>query len=104
MIPFIASTRKQHDDWVEGTPVPLSMSAVSWCDGENAQVKVVIDEEAIIQFKNLRIIANKQHAAQSATEQAEYLTTVFKIMHKLQHEVSAEKKFHLLLKKNPEIY
>eukprot|EP00957_Ditylum_brightwellii_P130902 9985552-Ditylum_brightwellii.AAC.1 len=75
------------------------MSAVSWRDGENAQIKAVVDEEAIIKFKCLRITSNKQHVARSGTEQAADLTTVFKIMHKLQHEVLAEKNAHLPPKK-----
>ena len=39
-LPFVASNRKQHDDWIEGTPIPQSMMAVSWSDGDNAQIKM----------------------------------------------------------------
>ena len=47
------------------------MTAVSYCDGDYAQMNVVTEEATMKETSDLRIILNKQSAARSATEQAQ---------------------------------
>eukprot|EP00978_Attheya_sp_CCMP212_P035450 scaffold154393_cov54-Attheya_sp.AAC.7 len=40
-----------HGDWIEeGTPIPQSMMAVSWSDGDNAQIKMLVEESTLAQL------------------------------------------------------
>jgi hypothetical protein len=99
-LPFVASNREQHDNWIEGTPIPQSMMAVSWCDGDNAQIKMLVEDSTLAQLGRLNITVNKQHAARTGTEQAADLTKTFKICNSLQQTTTAEHKNHLPIKKN----
>jgi hypothetical protein len=75
---------------VPNTPIPDELSAVSWCDGDLAQVATIVEENALPIYVNEKICVNKQNAARSGTEQAADLTTTFKMLHKLQKKVSLQ--------------
>ncbi len=51
-------------------PIPDHLTAVSWCDGDLAQISNITCEESIELYKENKIIANKQNPARSGTEQA----------------------------------
>jgi hypothetical protein len=101
-LPFVAASRRQHDNWTEGMPIPSSLTAVHWCDGDSAQLRTIVEEETLDTFASLNIIANKQHAARTGTEQAADLTKTFKIMHRMQSSVTVQGERHLPLKQNLE--
>ena len=74
----------------EGNPIDDSMQVVSWCDGDIQQVATIVEEESLEKFKSLKITANKQSAARSATEQAADLAKVFKSQHALQRMTTVQ--------------
>ena len=60
----------------------LDLTAVSWCDGDLAQMAVVTEEDQMDLYEQLCIIANKQPAARSGTEQAADLCKIFQLLKK----------------------
>ena len=88
LLPFIRTTRSEFGGWTEGSPIPEDMKAVSWCDGDLAQIDNIISEESLQMYKENCVCANKQNAARSGTEQAADLTKTFKVMQNLQSTVS----------------
>ena len=80
LLPFIQQLREQHDGYVEGAEVPTDQTVVSWCDGDLAQMAVMIDEEQLETNERLRIIANKQSAARSGAEQAADPSPLFRLL------------------------
>ena len=65
------------------------MRVVSWCDGDLAQVATILEPESLKKYKDLNIVANKQSAARSATEQAADLAKVSKAQHSIQRVTTA---------------
>ena len=86
LLPFIRETRKDFGDWVEGTPIPEDLKAVSWCDGDLAQIDNIVSDESLSLYRENMVCANKKNAARSGTEQAADLTKTFKIMQALQKQ------------------
>ena len=78
LLPFIKGLRRDHDGWQEGMPVTENMNVVSWCDGNNAQIKSII--EAVDTYNSNNIDAMKHNAARTGTEQGADLTHVFRLM------------------------
>ncbi len=83
-LPFVWRSREEFSEWREEMPIPDHLTAVSWCDGDLAQISNITSTESINLFKEKKIVANKQNTARSGTEQAADLTKSFKIMHGLQ--------------------
>ena len=75
-------------DWVEGTPIPEDLFAVSWCDGDLAQIANSVKYDSISLYNQHLIIANKQNAARSGTEQSADLGKSFKSMKSLEKTVT----------------
>ena len=87
-LPFVKRSREEFSEWRDGMPIPEHLTAVSWCDGDLAQISNITCKESIELYKANKIIANKQNAARSGTEQAADLTKAFKIMHNLQKTIT----------------
>ena len=60
------SLRRDHNGWEEGMPVIDDMKVVSWCDGDNAQIKSII--LAIDIYNNANVVAMKHNAARTGTK------------------------------------
>ena len=45
--PFVDNLRRLYSSWEPGMPVSEEMRVQSWCDGDNAQIQSIIDEESI---------------------------------------------------------
>ena len=88
LIPFIKQSRMEFGGWEEGTPIPEDMKAVSWCDGDLAQIENIINPESLQVYTENMICAAKQNAARSGTEQFADLTKTFKQMQYLQRTYS----------------
>ena len=85
LLPFIENSRKEFStNYEKGTQVPRHLKAVSWCDGDLAQIDNIVSRESISLYRENMIIACKQNAARSGVEQAADLTKVFKLMHRFQ--------------------
>ena len=84
LLPFVKSNRQQHDGWIFGTPVPDSLFAVAWCDGDLPQITHATHSDSLEVLAKNKIFANKQSAARSGTEQAADLTRTFKFLNRLQ--------------------
>ena len=84
LIPGINLQRKKHCDFdiAAGTSIPDKATAVAWCDGDLSQVYAVTQSAEL--FTENKIIANKQNAARSGVEQPADLTSVFRIIKKIQ--------------------
>ena len=88
LLPFIENSRKEFStNYEKGTKVPRHLKAVSWCDGDLAQIDNIVSRESISLYRENMIIACKQNAARSGVEQAADLTKVFKLMHRFQKTV-----------------
>ncbi len=83
LLPFINGVRKELDDFDVsiGTSIPKKLTAVSWCDGDLAQVATIVND--IDRLTENLVIALKQNAARSAAEQAADLAKVFKTLKSL---------------------
>ena len=93
LLPFISKSREEFSGfWREGMPIPPELTAISWCDGDLSQISNITCIESIQLYNEKKIIANEQNAARSGTEQAADLAKSFKIMHKLQKEVTVSNK------------
>ena len=88
-LPFVSRQRTLCDGWNEGCDIDDSLRVVSWCDGDIQQIATIVEDETLQKFKSLKIVANKQSAARSATEQAADLAKVFKTQHALQYMTTA---------------
>ena len=64
------------------------MKAVSWCDGDLAQIENIVSPDSLPIYKENMISAAKQNAARSGTEQFADLTKTFKQMQTLQRVIS----------------
>ena len=89
-IPFVQALCADVDGWQKGDCVEDDLRVVSWADGDLAQAATTVEEENLEVHKDLKILANKQSAARSATEQAADLSLVFKSCHSLQKSVTLE--------------
>ena len=87
-LPFVKNTRIEYGCWIEGSPIAEDLKSVSWSDGDAKQVETIVSESSIDIYKENMIVANKQNAARSGTEQAADLTKTFKIMNLLQNKVT----------------
>ena len=88
LVPFIRQSRTEFGGWEEGTPIPEDMKAVSWCDGDLAQIENIVSPDSLPIYKENMISAAKQNAARSGTEQFADLTKTFKQMQTLQKVIS----------------
>ncbi|CAB9496116.1 hypothetical protein SEMRO_1_G000930.1 [Seminavis robusta] len=85
LFPFVSRLRQKRG-WQPGTPVPDSMTFVTWLDGEMAQLATTVDPGMIGKLNHSKIIVNKQSAARSAVEQPCDASPIFKHMHLLSKE------------------
>jgi hypothetical protein len=88
LLPFVERLRARNGDSV-GKDAP---TFVTWCDGDLAQLATTVDETTLARYEEVNIVANKQSAARSATEQAADLSPIFKILHDLQKGTTATDK------------
>ena len=79
LLPFISQSRKEFDgfDDESGISIPTNLTAVSWCDGDLAQIASVIEDVTL--FHDKKVTANKQSAARSGVEQAADLSKCLKL-------------------------
>lgn len=84
LLPFISETRKTYDqfDDTDDKNIPNNLTAAGWCDGDLAQIASIVND--IEKFCEHKVVANKQAASRSGTEQAADLTKCFKMIRKLQ--------------------
>ena len=78
LIPFIQYQRRMSCAWEKGAPIEESMRAVSWFDGNSAQIAAITEEESLAILKEHKVFANRESAARSAVEQAADLHLVSK--------------------------
>jgi len=92
LIPFINWGRKEYDgnDVESGAPMGDEHTAVSWCDGDNAQIDTIVSEEGIQRYSANNIIANKHNASSTEKEQANCLCKVFPISNQLNKTTTVE--------------
>lgn len=83
-LPYVWRSREEFSEWKDGKHIPDHLAAVSWCNGNLAQISNITSTESINLYEENQIVANKQNATCSGTEQAVDLTKSFKIMHNLQ--------------------
>lgn len=88
-IPHLQRTRQQwggleigSDSDVTEVEIPLDQTAVRYFDGEHAQMGIITEEEMLDLYERLRLIANKQSAARSGSEQAADLSKLFQLLKK----------------------
>ena len=87
--------------------IPDRLTAVSWCDGDLAQISNIASTESINLYKENKIIANKQNAARPGTEQDADLAKSLKIMHGLRSRkthVNTSFKSHPMKQKNTKAF
>ena len=58
------------EGWTKGMALDDGLKIVSWCDGDNAQLKTIIDEESILLYADEYVTGMKQSAARTGVEQA----------------------------------
>ena len=82
-LPFVYDSRSKYDSFTHDgiTQIPDALTALSWCDGGTSQIANIV-EDIDVYIAN-KIIANKQSAARSGTEQAADLCKVFPCLKKL---------------------
>ena len=68
LLPFIKCARSNLYGWVEGTPIPIELTAVCWCDGACVQLLAVVNETQQLNDEKDKIITNKHSAARTAVE------------------------------------
>ena len=47
-LPFVESTHSDYTNLEKGTVIPADLQAVSWCDGDLAQIDNVVNEESLV--------------------------------------------------------
>ena len=79
LIPFIEQVRELFG-WKRGQPVPEWLEAISWSDGDIAQLQILmfVAREALDEAE--RIIRNKHTAGATGTEKPCDLSPVFKLI------------------------
>jgi len=88
LVPFIRRIREKLG-WRKGQPVPESLRASSWFDGDIGQLQTMLFEarEALDEYE--RIVRNKHSAAATGTQQPCDLSPVFRILRRLQNNSTA---------------
>ena len=76
--------------WVEGQPVPKSLKAVSWCDGDIPQLQTILFESREAEDEKKRICRNKHSATATGTQQPADLSPIFRILKKVASMVPAK--------------
>ena len=74
------------------------MKAVSWCDGDLAQIENTVSPDSLPIYKENTMCVAKQNAARSGTEQFADLTKTFKQMQTLQKVISVS---NVLVERHP---
>ena len=80
--------RKQYFDWIEGTPIPDTLTAVCWSDGACTQLQAITNEKQQLEDKSNKIVTCKNSAAITAEEQACDLASVFRTQNSLSKRMS----------------
>ena len=89
-IPFVNASRNEFNGWEDGDPITSDLQAISWCDGDLAQIENIVNEESLDIYKKNKIMANKQNPARTGSEQAADLTKTFPIMQSLQQTYTCQ--------------
>ena len=84
LFPFIKKVREEVYNWDSRTLIPDDLKAVSWCDGDLAQIDNIVSNESIDIYKENKAVANDQNSARLSTEQADGLARTFKTMQNIQ--------------------
>ena len=89
--PFIDHIRITRYDWdpVTNPDVPNSLSAVSWMDGANGQLKKITCEKNLEFEKKRKVVCCKHSASRTAVEQAADTGAMFKVMKLLLKEMDS---------------
>ena len=98
LLPFIKKSRQEYDGCNENECglIPRDLTAVSWCDGDLAQIGSIVNDLSL--FDENRIIGNKQNNARSGVEQPADLSKSFKILKRMQQEHTVS---HLSVSSHP---
>eukprot|EP00984_Skeletonema_dohrnii_P032677 scaffold27202_cov108-Skeletonema_dohrnii-CCMP3373.AAC.2 len=91
LLPYIETVRKDLDSNYSPRPgmeVPTKLKAISWMDGDLAQVASVIN--SVEEFAEMGITVCKQNAARTGAEQPADLAPVFKLFKKYIAELTAK--------------
>ena len=88
LLPFLSKSREEFGGWVKGTPIPQELKAVSWSDGDLAQIDNIVNEDSLHLYEQNLLCASKQNPARTGTEQQADITKVFKIMPALQKTIT----------------
>ena len=83
LIPIVQQIRKDFHGWTDRDHIPSDLSAVSWSDGDLAQIENIINEELLAIYQANLITDCKQNPQQTGTEQLADLTKIFLIKQKL---------------------
>ena len=84
LVPFIQRSRTDFDEYVDSTPIPNTLTASSWCDGDIKQIQSIVSDDNIL--NSIKTIASKHNAARSGGEQPCDRSDTFKLVNKLQSQ------------------
>ena len=89
LLPFIRSIREKLG-WKNGQPVPESLKACSWFDGDIGQLQTMLFESREALDDVEKICRNKHSAAATGTQQPCDLSPIFRLLKEMQKRVTAK--------------
>ena len=89
LLPFISSLREKLG-WKNGQPVPESLKACSWFDGDIGQLQTMLFESREALDDVEKICRNKHSAAATGTQQPCDLSPIFRLLKEMQKRVTAK--------------
>ena len=93
--PLIHDIRVNHYDMdPNAKEIPTNLTAISWMDGCNGQLKLITQEEVLKDEETKKIISNKHSPARTAVEQAADVGPMFKNVRGNVKTMPAEKESH----------
>ena len=88
--PFIRHVRMSKYGWDgDEDSIPDYLRVVSWMDGANGQIRLIVSEENLKEEDRLCITCCKHSAARTAVEQAADTGPMFKLLKKIIHETDS---------------
>ena len=89
LLPFICSICEKLG-WKKGQPVPDSLKACSWFDGDIGQLQTMLFESREALDDVEKICRNKHSAAATGTQQPCDLSPIFRLLKEMQKRVTAK--------------
>ena len=50
-IPFVNASQNEFNGWEDGDPITSDLQAISWCDGDLAQIENIVNKESLEIYK-----------------------------------------------------